>query len=66
MTREFISVTIRSKLGVQTRLNSTMKKAKYMTPSAATPSQSRPRGHLITPCRALYCAGVYFRSTKIW
>src|SRR5215472_4344525 len=35
------------------RLNSTMKNAKYMTPSAATPSQSRPRGHLIRSANAI-------------
>src|SRR5215472_8358971 len=35
------------------RLNSTMKNAKYMTPSAATASQSRPRGHLIRSASAI-------------
>src|SRR5215831_17822686 len=30
-----------------------MKNAKYMTPSAATPSQSRPRGHLIRSANAI-------------
>src|SRR5262249_32209992 len=35
------------------RLNSTMKNAKYMTPSAATATQSRPRGHLIRSASAI-------------
>src|SRR5215472_6892346 len=30
-----------------------MKNAKYITPSAATPSQSRPRGHLIRSANAI-------------
>src|SRR5215467_15941136 len=30
-----------------------MKNAKYMTPSAPTPSQSRPRGHLIRSANAI-------------
>src|SRR6201988_442113 len=30
-----------------------MKNAKYMTPSAATPSQSQPRGHLIRSATAI-------------
>src|SRR5215472_15620698 len=30
-----------------------MKNAKYMTPSAATPSQSPPRGHLIRSANAI-------------